>query len=364
MRIAFDYLVVAIGARRLEAIEGAVCFGGPADRAALERVLSGASAGTVQRIAFAAPAELAWILPLYELALLTAAWAARCELELELSIVTPEARPLEAFGAGAADTVAGLLADAGVAMHAECAVERFEAGKLIGAGGFALDADAVIALPALAGPAIDGLPHDERGFIPTDSHGAVRGAAGVYAAGDGTAFPIKQGGLAAQQADAVASAIAAELDAVATAEPFRPVLRGHAADRRRAALSARRGWWRVLGGRLPAALVAAQQGRRPLPRAIPRCTRGPELLREPFADREAPAGGSPAQASEDERDAVELLLELADANARRGSYDFAIKCLNAAEDVGGPLPAARARKRREWEQRRAARARYRRSVVG
>ncbi len=352
VRIAFDYLVVAIGARRLETIEGAVCFGGPADRVALERVLSGASAGTVQRIAFAAPAELAWILPLYELALLTAAWAARYELELELSIVTPEARPLEAFGAGAADTVAGLLADAGVAMHAECAVERFEAGQLIGAGGFALHADAVIALPGLAGPAIDGLPHDERGFIPTDPHGAVRGAAGVYAAGDGTAFPIKQGGLAAQQADAVASAIAAELNAVATAEPFRPVLRGMlltAAEPRylrakvgggSSEVAFRPLWWppsKVAGRYL--APYLAQRG-------------DPELLREPFADREAPAqDGSPAQASGDERDAVELLLELADANARHGSYDFAIKCLNAAEDVGGPLPAAQARKRREWEQR-------------
>ncbi len=103
LRLAFDYLVVAIGARRLAAIEGAVCFGGPADRAALEQVLAGARAGTVRRLVFAAPPELAWILPLYELALLTAAWATHSELELELSIATPEARPLEAFGPGAAD---------------------------------------------------------------------------------------------------------------------------------------------------------------------------------------------------------------------------------------------------------------------
>ena len=49
---------------------------------------------------------------------------------------------------------------------------------------------------------------------------------GVYAAGDGTNFPIKQGGLATQQADAVAEAIAAEVGAPVEPEPFRPVLRG------------------------------------------------------------------------------------------------------------------------------------------
>ena len=49
---------------------------------------------------------------------------------------------------------------------------------------------------------------------PTGSSRSTRTAAwpdlaGVYAAGDGTAFPIKQGGLATQQADAVAETIAA-----------------------------------------------------------------------------------------------------------------------------------------------------------
>jgi len=307
---------------------------------------------------FAAPADLGWILPLYELALLTAAWATRSELELELSIATPEARPLEPFGAGVADTVAGLLAEAGVAVNTQFAAQRLDGRQLIGADEVAIEADAVIALPALAGPSIDGLPHDERGFIPTDPHGAVSAAAGVYAAGDGTTFPIKQGGLAAQQADAVASAIAAELGAVAAAEPFRPVLRGlllTAAEPRylRAALGAgvsevafRPLWWppgKVAGRYL--APYLAHHG-------------DPELLREPFADREAPEEAeSAAQASAEERDAVELLLELAEANARRGAYDFAIKCLNAAEDVGGPLTAAGARKRRQWEQRRSARAR-------
>ena len=48
----------------------------------------------------------------------------------------------------------------------------------------------------------------------------------MFAAGDATTFPVKQGGLAAQQADAVAEAIAASAGADIDPQPFRPILRG------------------------------------------------------------------------------------------------------------------------------------------
>jgi CBS domain-containing protein len=48
----------------------------------------------------------------------------------------------------------------------------------------------------------------------------------VYAAGDITTFSVKQGGIAAQQADAAAEAIAADAGADVVPKPFRPVLRG------------------------------------------------------------------------------------------------------------------------------------------
>ena len=54
----------------------------------------------------------------------------------------------------------------------------------------------------------------------------MEGAANVWAAGDAIAFPIKQGGLAAQQAGAAAESIAAEAGADIEPQPFRPVLRG------------------------------------------------------------------------------------------------------------------------------------------
>ena len=84
----------------------------------------------------------------------------------------------------------------------------------------------IISLPVITGPEIAGLPCDPQGFVPVDEYGRVEGVADVYAAGDGTDFPVKQGGLATQQADAAAEHIAADLGADLDPQPFKPVLRG------------------------------------------------------------------------------------------------------------------------------------------
>ena len=89
-----------------------------------------------------------------------------------------------------------------------------------------LDVDRVVALAHLEGPRLAGLPTDARGFIPVDEHGRVPGVDAVYAAGDATDRPIKHGGLACQQADAVAAHVAAVAGAPVDALPYRPVLRG------------------------------------------------------------------------------------------------------------------------------------------
>ena len=86
--------------------------------------------------------------------------------------------------------------------------------------------DRTFALPVLRGPALAGLPADQDGYLPIDAHGHVVGVTGVFAAGDVTNFPLKQGGLAAQQAEAVAEAVAARHGCALEPEPFRPVLRG------------------------------------------------------------------------------------------------------------------------------------------
>ena len=83
-----------------------------------------------------------------------------------------------------------------------------------------------VALPRLRGPRIDGLPQTVEGFLAVDAHGQVHGLSDVFAAGDITSFPVKQGGIAAQQADAAAEMIAANAGADVAPQPFRPVLRG------------------------------------------------------------------------------------------------------------------------------------------
>ncbi|HEX7047616.1 MAG TPA: cbb3-type cytochrome c oxidase subunit I, partial [Gammaproteobacteria bacterium] len=67
-----------------------------------------------------------------------------------------------------------------------------------------MPADAAVALPALEVEPLEGLPQAEGGFIPVDKHGRVEGTDDVYAAGDVTAFPVKQGGVSVRQAQAVA----------------------------------------------------------------------------------------------------------------------------------------------------------------
>ena len=174
------------------------------------------------------PAAGAWPLPVYELALMTARWVAERGLEgVHLRVITPEDRPLGLFGAAASDAVEGLLDEAHVALDTSCTVVSMEPDGLhVVPRGAPLAAERVVTLPKLSGPSISGLPVDGQGFVRVDAHGLVAGEDDVYAAGDATTVPIKQGGIAAQQADAVAEAIAARAGAPVTPAPFRPVLRG------------------------------------------------------------------------------------------------------------------------------------------
>ena len=222
----FDLLVVAAGARAVEAVPGAVLFRGPGDERRLGLLFEEYAAGDLRRLAFAVPSDIAWSLPAYELALLSASELAAREVRgAQITIVTPEPSPLALFGERASAAVSGLLDQAGVQVMAGVMPERAGNGRLETSAG-EIEADRVVALPRLHGPGFPGLPSDDDGFVLTDWHGQVQGLDGVYAAGDVVSFPIKQGGLAAQQADAVADSIAARLGADVEPDPFRPVLRG------------------------------------------------------------------------------------------------------------------------------------------
>jgi sulfide:quinone oxidoreductase len=177
-------------------------------------------------VAFVSPSITTWTLPIYELALLTSTWAAERSLDIEVRMITAERSPLEAFGPAAAEQVERLLGERGIVLHRNVLAEAFEGGQVWIPIEGTISADVAVALPMLFGPAVRGVPSDRLGFTPVDELCRVDGVDDVYAIGDMTTHPVKQGGLAAQQADVAAAAIAAAAGAPVLPEPYRPVLRG------------------------------------------------------------------------------------------------------------------------------------------
>jgi sulfide:quinone oxidoreductase len=225
--VPYDLLLIAAGADPVTAIPGALTFRGPADTERIERLLGELADGAVSSVAFVVPPGTGWTLPVYELALMTAAWAAQhASQEVAVGIVTPEAEPLQLFGPEASGAVRALLDSHHVGLHCDTHALEARDGELLLAPEGSLEVDRVVAGPSLRGRRIEGIPQDADGFIDVDAHCRVVGVNGVFAAGDATAFPVKQGGIAAQQALAAAESIAAEAGADITPKPFRPVLRG------------------------------------------------------------------------------------------------------------------------------------------
>jgi sulfide:quinone oxidoreductase len=222
-----DVLILALGARAIPVFEKAITFGQPGAVAAMRELLTDLERGVVRRIGFVAPTMTGWSLPLYELALMTAGWARSHGLDPAcVVLITPETRPFETFGAGASAAVGQLLADAGIEFVGSSYADLRDDG-LFDQARRPLPVDSVVTLPLVRGPELPGVPAEpEYGFIPVDRHGRVTGLADVYAAGDATDFPVKQGGLASQQADTVAEHLAARLGAPVEPAPFRPVLQG------------------------------------------------------------------------------------------------------------------------------------------
>jgi sulfide:quinone oxidoreductase len=212
--LAYDSLVLALGARPVRAYEHATTFS-PADPDAIAGLLRDLEEGYSSSVAFVIPTGPVWPFPAYELALLTAQEARGMGEDVSVSIVTRERRALEAFGETVSTAVEELLHE-----HAIELITSTDADLA------RVDAERVVALPRLEGRPIEGVPQDSHGFVAVDEHCAVRGLAGVYAAGDGADFPVKLGGLAAEMADTAAEHIAARAGADVEPQPFVPVLRG------------------------------------------------------------------------------------------------------------------------------------------
>lgn len=226
-RLDYDYLILAPGSRMLWSVPGSVPFWGVPEEGAVQEVVRGLREGSLATVVFTLPGIANWALPVYELALFADAERRRDGASGQrLIVVTPEQAPLGLFGRRAGEEVGALLAERGIEVLTGTYPVAFEDGRLQVSPGGEVPADAVVSLPRLEGRLVEGIPHDDDGFVAVDEHGWVRGIERVLAVGDVTNFPVKQGGISAQQADAAAEAIAVAVGALAEAKPFEPVLRG------------------------------------------------------------------------------------------------------------------------------------------
>jgi sulfide:quinone oxidoreductase len=225
--IEYDALMLALGATITRRYPHALTIDDRDLAQTMRGLIQDVEGGYVHKLAFVAPGRMAWPLPLYELALMTAGRAYDMGIELQTTIVTPEDSPLAIFGSSASSTVAELLARANVeTINSAYAQVPSSHEVRINPGDQRLEVDRVIALPELYGPAVRGIPLGENGFIRVDPHCRVPDVERIYAAGDATDFPIKQGGIGSQQADAAAQSIAALAGAPVTPERFDPTIQG------------------------------------------------------------------------------------------------------------------------------------------
>jgi sulfide:quinone oxidoreductase len=246
--IPYDALLVAVGARSVPAFENVTLFTDRDADATYRGIVQDAEEGYLRRLALLVPDGPVWQLPIYELALMTAERIFGMGIvDFELALVTPEPRPLAAFGEAASDAVERLLDDAGVRLFTSASIQVPERGRVIvRPHGEELRPERAVALPRIAAPTIRGLRPGSHGFVAMDELCRVPGAGGrVFVAGDAADFPIKHGGLGAQQADVAAAGMARLAGADVEPHPYRPVLRGMLLTGRRPLyLSAR-----MVGGR-------------------------------------------------------------------------------------------------------------------
>jgi sulfide:quinone oxidoreductase len=226
--VSYDYLVVCVGGRARRAYTAAESFWSSDGDLPVDDLITRASASPERTLALIVPPGTSWPLPLYEMGLQIRRRADELGIyALRISLYTPEDRPLLIFGTAASQALGELLAARAIDVYPSASVFENADGCLCSRPGKeAIEASVALALPVITGPAVAGLPADEHGFAPVDEFGRVRGVPDVYAAGDGTDFPVKQGGLATQQADAVAAHVASRLGADVEPAPFEPVLRG------------------------------------------------------------------------------------------------------------------------------------------
>jgi sulfide:quinone oxidoreductase len=259
---SFDALLLAPGGRAVVGVEGATTWWPGGDHETYGGLLRDIEEGYSKRIAIAVPPGAVWPLPAYELALMTAGEArAMGQDDVTVTVVTPERTALSLFGEEAGDAVAQELKWAGVDLRTGVVARREGSDVILEPDGDRLDVQRLFAVPRLVGPALDGVPFDDEGFIEVSEDGRVEGCGRTWAAGDGVVSPIKFGGLATHQARRAAAAIARLAGVEDAPDPGEPVIQGRLLVGRRTRRLKGRGdaegaplWWpqgKIAGEYLP-----------------------------------------------------------------------------------------------------------------
>ena len=294
---AYDALLVAPGARPIAGVEGATTWWPGGDPEIYGGLLRDIEEGYSKRLAVVVPPGAVWPLPAYELALMTIGEAhAMGQDDVEVTVVTPEHAPLSLFGERASAAVGEELEAAGVIVRTGAVVARADSGGLVlEPGGETLPAQRVFSVPRLLGPALDGLPADDEGFIAAGDDALVAGCERTWAAGDGVISPVKFGSLATHQARRAIAAIARLAGVTDVPDPGEPVLHGHLLVGGRSRRLEARGdaagaplWWptgKVAGEHLPRWL--AEHGL--APQAVKEPPRPGIAVRRPLRDMGAEA---------------------------------------------------------------------------
>lgn len=220
--IAYDALLLAVGASRSPGLSHAVTLSPDSFDEQMHGIVQDLEGGYIKSVAFVIPQRSTWPLPIYELALMSAQRASQMNVRPAITLVTPERAPLAVFGDEASAVVRALLDRQGIDVMTSTQCSTLSSGQLTTYPVIRnIQADAIVALPVLSGPTVAGIPRDaSHGFVKTDREGHVVGVDRVFAAGDMTDFPIKHGGIAAQQADSAATSIAAQLGVKVEPDPL------------------------------------------------------------------------------------------------------------------------------------------------
>ncbi len=149
--LRYDMLVLALGAHPGHEwdAEGVLTFHGGRDGPSYRLLLNQLREGRFNKLAFVKPAAVSWPLPLYDLALTTAArCAANDRSEIELSLITPEPEPLEIFGKPASSAIRRLLDYSGVTLYTNSYGAPSRPGWLdISPGERGMPVDRVVTIP-------------------------------------------------------------------------------------------------------------------------------------------------------------------------------------------------------------------------